>query len=470
MPDRSDDWWSESGDRLRAFIESAPRKMWVNRLDGTVEFFNREWRRYAGQDGITDIHSWKELIHPEDRSRVDAARAAAVEAGERYDVQIRLRRADDGVYRWHQASVAPVRAGGEIIAWIGAASDVDDRFRAEAALRESEATFRTMANAIPQLAWMYDPRNEECWFNQRWLDYTGKSEEQMQADGWKASVHPDEVAPLKAEIDASRAAGEPWECTCQLRAASGDYNWFLLRAVPIRDEASGEVTRWFATGTDIDDQRQLQERQRLLTQEVGHRVKNSLAIIASLLALQARDAKDDDTSRTLFDAYSRVQTVADVHDHLWRQGERKVTEISAFLGELCLRLGQTTPDHQVTFHGDRVELATDRAVSIGLLVNELVTNALKYAYPRGGGPVSVSLTRPDGHLILQVADRGVGLPQGFDLYAPSASLGMRLIAGTARQLGATLKIEDAGPGARFTVEIPEDGVSPRADGPGSSAP
>lgn len=99
-----------------------------------------------------------------------------------------------------------------------------------------------------------------------------------------------------------------------------------------------------------------------------------------------------------------------------------------------------------------------------------MTNALKYAY-RQGGPVSVSLARPaNGRLILQVADRGVGLPQGFDLHAPSASLGMRLIANTARQLGAEISIDDAGPGARFTVEIPEEAVSPRAAGPGNSAP
>ena len=454
MADRSDDWWSESGDRLRAFIESAPRKMWVNRLDGTVEFFNREWRRYAGHDGVTDGASWKDLIHPDDSPRVEAIRAHAVEAGERYDVQVRLLQASDGGYRWHQASVAPVTLGSEIIAWIGAATDVDDRFRAEAALQESETVFRTMANAIPQLAWMYDPRNEECWFNQRWLDYTGKSEGQMQADGWQASVHPDEVAALKAEIDASRAVGESWECTCQLQAADGDYNWFLLRANPIRDAESGEVSRWFATGTDIDEQRQLQERQRLLTQEVSHRVKNSLAIIASLLALQARDAKDDDTSRTLFDAYSRVQTVADVHDHLWRPSDARVTEISAFLGELCLRLGETTPDHQVNFEGDEITLPTDRAVPIGLLVNELVTNALKYAY-RDGGPVFVGLSGPaDGRLTLKVSDRGAGLPEGFDLHAPSASLGMRLIANTVRQLGAEIAIADARPGTSFTISIP----------------
>ena len=453
--ERSGDWRRESKERLRAFIDCAPEKMWISRIDGTIEFLNREWRVYAGQDA-EDIVGWRGIIHPEDLPLVESIRQRAVGAGEPYEVQVRLRRARDGVYRVHQSSISPVTMDGRIIAWIGASKDIDDQVRAEAALRESEATFRMMANAMPQLAWILDPRSGECWFNQRWLDFTGRTHAQMEADGWQAVVHPEQADCVREEVARIRLLGEPWERTCLLRAADGSYSWFLLRAVPIRDEQSGGVARWFATGTDINEERRLQERQQLLTQEVSHRVKNSLAIVASLLALQARDAKDDDTSRILLDAYSRVQTVADVHDHLWRESDAEVTDISAFLAELCRKLAEHTPGHEVTFSGQPALLPTDQAVPIGLLVNELVTNAVKYAYPNDqGGPVLISLSLvPGDHLQLDVLDRGVGLPGDFDLTGESSSLGMRLVANTVRQLGATLTIANAHPGTCFRIRIP----------------
>lgn len=458
IPARDDlrvDWSTESQERLRAFIDCAPRKMWITRIDGTIEFLNREWRIYTGQQAVEDVANWRRIIHPEDLPEVESVRAGAYASGQPYEVKVRLRRASDGVYRWHQSSISPVTMNGRVIAWIGASTDIDDQIRAETSLRESEATFRTMANAMPQLAWSLDTPSGRYWFNQRWLDLTGKTGEQMQADGWWAVVHPDQAESVREEISKLRSDGEPWELTCQLQSAEGAHVWFLLRGVPIREEKTGRVARWFATGTDIDEERRLQERQQLLTQEVSHRVKNSLAIVASLLALQARDAKDDDTSRILLDAYLRVQTVADVHDHLWRETDAQVTDICAFLSELCQKLAEHAPGHEVAFHGQPVLLPTDQAVPIGLLVNELVTNAVKYAYPEGEvGPVVVSLLTSNGALKLEVVDRGVGLPANFDLTAKNASLGMRLIANTVRQLGGDISTADAQPGACFSILIP----------------
>jgi PAS domain S-box-containing protein len=345
-----------------------------------------------------------------------------------------------------------------VIAWIGAATDIDNRLRTEAALRESETNFRTMANSIPQLAWMRDPHDQSIWFNQRWFDFTGTSIEQMQDDGWRAVIHPDHVDRMVDVVRGARARGQPWEYTAPLRRKDGTYRWFLFRASPIRDEASGTIMRWFGTGTDINEQQEAQERQRLMTQEVGHRVKNSLALVASQLALQARAADDDDARKVLLDAYSRVQTIAGVHDHLWRQYDSRITEISGFLRDLCQKLQETAPDHEIIFTGSRIVVPTDQAVPIGLVVNELVTNALKYAYPEGrGGPIWVNLRRaPDGSITLEVLDRGVGVPEEFDLFAPTKSLGMRLLVNTIRQLDATASVSRAAPGTRFEIQIPSE--------------
>jgi two-component sensor histidine kinase len=184
-------------------------------------------------------------------------------------------------------------------------------------------------------------------------------------------------------------------------------------------------------------------------------VKNSLALVAGQLSLQARAAEDGAARRVLMDAYSRVQTIAGVHDHLWRQYDATITEVSSFLSDLCSKLQETAPDHEVTFTGSPVVVPTGQAVPIGLVVNELVTNALKHAYPEGsGGPIRVELRGAgDGSLALQVIDRGVGVPEGFDLCAPTKSLGMRLIANTIRHLNAMVTVASAEPRSGFEIRI-----------------
>lgn len=458
MSGSSEEWQRESEERLRAFIENIPRKMWISRPDGTVEFLNREWRDYTGQTWTAAPPTWRDIVHPDDRPHLEQVRNRAVARVEPYDVQVRLRRQRDGAFRWHIGRVAPVHLHGRLIAWIGAATDIDARLRAEAALRESETNFRTLANAIPQLAWMRDHGDHDLWFNQRWLEFTGTTMEEMQEGGWRRVVHPDHADRMIKVVDTARALGEPWEYVVPLRRRDGSYRWFLCRAAPIRDEASGTIARWFGTGTDINEQQEAQERQRLLTQEVSHRVKNSLALVAGQLALQARASDNEEARKVLMDAYSRVLTVAGVHDHLWRQYDSRFTEIGGFLRDLCRKLQETAPDHEIIFSGSRIIVPTDHAIPIGLVVNELVTNALKYAYAgKRGGRIWVDLRGSgDGSLALAVIDHGVGLPEGFDLSRPAKSLGMRLLVNTSRQIEATVTVVRLYPGTRFEIEIPCD--------------
>jgi PAS domain S-box-containing protein len=131
--------------------------------------------------------------------------------------------------------------------------DISDRKRAEAALTESAERFETLADNIAQLAWMADKTGWIFWYNRRWYDYTGTTLEQMQGWGWQQVHHPDHVARVVEKIRRCFEAGEPWEDTFPLRRHDGEYRWFLSRAVPIRD-ATGRVTRWFGTNTDVTEQ------------------------------------------------------------------------------------------------------------------------------------------------------------------------------------------------------------------------
>jgi PAS domain S-box-containing protein len=330
-----------------------------------------------------------------------------------------------------------------------------ERVRVEQAVQQSEESFRTLANSIPQLAWMADPSGSVYWYNQRIFDYTGLGLDEIKGWGWHSLHHPDHVERVAERYRRSIETGEPWEDTFPLRSQDGSYRWFLSRALPIRD-SGGRILRWFGTNTDVTEQREAEERNQLMTQEVSHRVKNSLALVASLLGLQSRSTTNPEARQALEDAYARVQTIAQIHDRLWRQYDAESVDLCGFLNDLCHKLQETAMEHRLEFHGQSVMISTDRAISLGLLLNEIVTNAFKYAYPEGGGgPVEVRLSSNGGELRLEVADQGVGLPAGFEFSKHRQSLGSRLIVNIARQLQAQVEAGANSPsGARFTATMP----------------
>ncbi len=125
----------------------------------------------------------------------------------------------------------------------------------------SEDMFATLADNISQLAWMADSSGAVFWYNKRWCDYTGSTLDEMRGWGWTKVHHPEHVERVVEHIRRSFESGEPWEDTFPLRAANGDFRWFLSRAMPIRDEA-GKIVRWLGTNTDISEQRQIEERLR----------------------------------------------------------------------------------------------------------------------------------------------------------------------------------------------------------------
>jgi two-component sensor histidine kinase len=229
------------------------------------------------------------------------------------------------------------------------------------------------------------------------------------------------------------------------------------------DEADAHFLAGFAglLGIAIERQqadaglRDALEHQALLTREMSHRVKNSLTSVVGLLRVQARSAPTQDVKDALEDASSRVATIAQVHDLLWRGAKVGFVELADFVGELCKKLNSTAQGHALEFCADAMSLSADHAIPLGLLINELVTNAVKYAYPGSHGVIKVSAHEIDGHLHVEVSDQGIGLPQDFNVDRPRTSLGFKVISGLVRQLRGQLTISANRPsGARFLVDLP----------------
>ncbi|EWY36050.1 hypothetical protein N825_31785, partial [Skermanella stibiiresistens SB22] len=337
--------------------------------------------------------------------------------------------------------------------------------------RFGDERLRDTAEALPQIAWIAGPDGRAEYFNRRWFEFSGAPPMGPDAGFWRGHVHPDDIAALVSSWREALASGTPWQAECRLRRSDGVHLWHLGRATPIMD-ATGQVVRWFGTATEIDSQKRTQnelartaaEREHLLRQkdlllrEVHHRVRNNLQLISSLLSLQNRTITDPVASQEFTEARGRIETVAQVHEQLYLTDTPDLMDFVAFLQGLCANLSR--PGIPVICQrAHPLDLPIDEATPLALIANELIANAVEFAYPGegvviSGGPVRVILegTSP-GPIQLRVEDDGVGLPADFE--QGRERLGIRLVRQLTRQLHGRL---DAGPrdpaaGSGVTVSI-----------------
>jgi PAS domain S-box-containing protein len=252
---------NQATDRFRFLAELIPQLVWITDPLGFHTYFNQRWIDFTGYTVENSIgpDMWNNLLHPDDRQRARERWTHSLKTGEFYEIEYRFL-SKDGSYRWFLGQALPQRdAQGEIEEWFGTCTYIDDQKQAQLELQRVSQDFTTLANAIPQLAWMADNAGEVFWYNQRWFDYTGCSLEDMRNRGWAEVHHPDYLERVVKGLELSYQTGEPWEDTFPLRSQTGEYRWFLSRALPVRDE-QGQIVRWCGTSTDITQQKTLQEQ------------------------------------------------------------------------------------------------------------------------------------------------------------------------------------------------------------------
>ncbi|WP_064692800.1 sensor histidine kinase [Rhizobium aegyptiacum] len=229
--------------------------------------------------------------------------------------------------------------------------------------------------------------------------------------------------------------------------------WGSGLTMPLRAQRAG----YLKVLRDDTERHFADEHQQIMLREMSHRVKNSLALVAAMLAMQARTTKQEEVGQALRDAEARVGTIAEVHDQLWRQPQIETVDLAGFLSSLCHRLQQTTTHHTLSVDADPCTVDADRAIQIALLVNELVTNAFKHAYPEATGTVTVSARSFGEDIHLEVADCGKGLPdEVLSCDKDGKSLGMKIIRALVQQLKAELHVENQEPGTRFLIRLPRE--------------
>jgi two-component sensor histidine kinase len=279
-------------------------------------------------------------------------------------------------------------------------------------------------------------------------------------------LHPDDQDSARSGLAAALLPNSDGNCEIEFRIVmpAGDTKWLLARGRAFFTGKGGNRTPTLFIGTmrDITDSKAAAEHQQMLIHEVNHRVKNSLQLVSSLLRLQARRSQNQEARQQLEDATARISTIAHVHQRLYRDQDTRQLNFGAFLSELCADLQGTAAHCSLTVETPDFYLSTDRAIPLALIVNELVTNAFKYAYPSGGGPVTVNVDlRSAGKIAIAVSDEGVGIPDGFTVEG-AGNMGMMLIGSLAHQLSGHIDARrNAGPGSRFTVTTPRGEKRPK---------
>lgn len=260
-PRRSEEALRKSEDVLRMVIDTIPTMAWSVLPDGTVDFLNQRWMDYAGLSLEAYVSDPMQVLHPDDIPRVMEKWLIDMPAGLPYEDEMRLRRAD-GEYRWFLIRTVPLRdQQGNIVKWYGTSTDIEDRKRAEDALRESEDRLRLVVDTIPAIVWSALPDGSVDFVNERWLQYTGLSRGESLGWGWTATIHPDDVARTTDHWRRVLLSGEPAESEERLRRSDGEFRWFLCRYVPVCED-SGKIVKWYGTRTDIEDRKQAEETLR----------------------------------------------------------------------------------------------------------------------------------------------------------------------------------------------------------------
>jgi formate hydrogenlyase transcriptional activator len=264
-------------------IDTIPALAWCNLPDGSSEFLNKRWHDYTGLSPEESGGSgWQTVIHPQDLPRMMKKWQEVLTSGEAGEVEARLRR-HDGSFRWFLLRAEPLRdETGKIVRWYGTSTDIEDRRQAEQKLRQvleeirgSEANLRRTIDTVPALVSSFWPDGSNECMNQRWRDYTGLPPEQSQGDGWQEPVHPDDLAALMNRWREALVSGEPGEIEARLRRHDGVYRWFFVRAEPLRDD-TGNIVKWYATSTDIEDRKQAEEKLRQDEREL-RRIMDAIA-------------------------------------------------------------------------------------------------------------------------------------------------------------------------------------------------
>jgi len=333
--------------------------------------------------------------------------------------------------------------------------DITERKRAEESLRNSAKRLEGIIEGTHVGTWEWNVQTGETTFNSIWAEMIGYTLEELSPisiQTWIKNAHPDDLADSEEKLNQHFLGNTPfYELECRIRHKEGHWVWVLDKGKVITWSEDGKPLMMFGTHTDITEQKRISEKVKallsekvLLLKEVHHRIKNNMNTVGSLLSLQASKINEPVAKLALDDAKNRIQSMMLLYDKLYRSQDYTEFSIKNYLTSLIDEVVANFPNCQMVKIKKNIQdfnLDVKRLQPLGIMMNELLTNIMKYAFAgKDRGTILVSVTSNDGRIMVSVQDDGIGIPQSLS-FENSTGFGLQLVYAITQQLNGTIRIE-----------------------------
>ncbi len=390
----------------------------------------------------------------------------AIKQCEPFDVELQILTAK-GNERWIRAIGHPKFQDGQCVHLYGTFQDIDDQVNADRALQESETKLNTLVHNIPGMVYrgFTDWSAEIINGSQELCGYSAEELNSKEAN-WLSIIHPDDKESMFSTGSELRKSKINIIQTYRIITKEGDIRWVEDRKVSLFSD-DGEFLGIDGIVFDITKRKKTEEQikaslreKETLLQEIHHRVKNNLAIVSSLLSFQSKITPNEQARAAFQESQNRIRAMARIHEHLYQSADLAQIDMAQYVRGVVNQLRRTYGAGTITFQVEITDviLDIDSAMPCGLIINELVSNAFKYAFPPEWQKlenepklVRVDMYSDDGQCVLTVSDNGVGLPADLQIEnVERESLGLRLVNMLCEQLEGALQVSSEG-GAAFCI-------------------
>ncbi len=365
---------------------------------------------------------------------------------------------------WFEVDAHPIVIQDKIVGVSFFAKDITGRKQTELALRAEQGRLAHLIACADVGTWEWHVQTGRFVVNEKWAGMLGYHQAEWLTDGMDMAlrlVHPDDVERVSAALkDHLRDKSDHYECAFRMRHKNGNWVWLLGKGKLVSRDAQGVPEWMFGTHTDIgglkrtEDAMQvsLQEKNVLL-RELQHRAKNSFSLIGAMIQLMRPTVSSPDAITALEEIHSRVLAISGVYDLLNASDPSTTVRLDDYLRKLAPEVLELAENITVVCRCEAITVPARLADTVGLIAVELITNAVKHAFPNGrAGRLEVALEQTDSAIRLDVIDDGVGFPDDLDLAHPH-TLGLRLIQGLVQQVNGSLTVT-CGPGTHYSIRIP----------------
>jgi PAS domain S-box-containing protein len=368
----------------------------------------------------------------------------------------------EGETYWDSYGVPIKNESGDIVNLIQITRNATERKQAEEALRESEERYRTILDSIEEAYFEVDIRGNLTFFNDSLCKLLGYTKDQLMGMNNRVYMTQESSKRIYKHSNEMYRTGNPIKkVDFEIIRKDGSHGFHETSASLMRDRA-GQPIGFRGISRDVTERKQAEEKiqaslreKEVLLKEIHHRVKNNLQVVSSLLSLQSGYAKDREALEMFKESQNRVRSMALIHEKLYQSKDFARIDIAGYIQDLTTSLfrsyGTSAADIKLNIDVKDIFLDINTSIPCGLIINELVSNSLKHAFPDGReGEIKIAMQRINENKIkLIVGDNGIGFPKDID-FRNTESLGMQVVITLAEQLDGTIEL-DKSSGTTFRI-------------------